>query len=31
MQSAGRDQPEILDQICYLICEQYSTAYSVSE
>ena len=31
MQSAGRDEPEIVDQICYFSCEEYSTAYSVSE
>ena len=31
MQSAGRDQSEILYRICYLSREQYSTAYSVSE
>jgi len=31
MQSAGRDEPEIVDQICYLSCEEYGTAYRVPE
>jgi hypothetical protein len=31
MQSAGRDEPEIVDQVRYLSCEEYSTAYNVSE